>query len=83
MVSRLWNNKFKTLAFLILLYVIRKGWLLYQTYIRPFLDVAKSLKGDSQTTTTPQKSKQIEEKALSDYYDEIDSRSSSSCYEDP
>ena len=80
MVSRLWNNKFKTLAFIIFLYVLRKGWLLYKTYIRPFLDVAKSLKGDNNSTATPRR--ETEEKALSDYYDELGSNSSS-FYEDP
>jgi hypothetical protein len=44
-----YNNKFKTLALLILIYVARKAWIMYQTYVKPFLDIAKSLKGGGST----------------------------------
>jgi hypothetical protein len=75
----LWTHKFKTLAFIVLLYFARKGWLLYQTYVRPFLDMAKQLKDDGKATPK----KEAEEVEVSDYYEEVDCGSDSSCHEDP
>ena len=80
-----WNNKFKTILIIVVVYLARKAWILYQNYVKPFLDIAKSLKGGEtkKPQATPQS--QVEDKLSvehSDYYEEEES-SSSSFYEDP
>lgn len=40
----IWANKFKSVFLIILLYVARRLWLLYQNYIKPLLDMAKNFK---------------------------------------
>ena len=44
-----YNNKFKSLALIIIIYAARKAWVMYQTYVKPFLDIAKSLKNGGST----------------------------------
>ena len=41
----IWMNKYKTIAAVIVIYMARKAYILYKTYLKPLLDVAKSLKG--------------------------------------
>ena len=44
----IWLNKYKSIAALIIIYLARKAYIIYTSYVKPFLDMAKSLKG-SQT----------------------------------
>jgi hypothetical protein len=37
----MWNNKFKAVLIFVLLYVIRKCWRLYTTYVKPFMELMK------------------------------------------
>jgi hypothetical protein len=72
-----WNNKFKTVAFLIIIYVARKAWVLYHAYVKPFLDVARSLRGggatDKGVKETPKKElENVFESDDSEYYDEAE-----------
>jgi len=52
-VKKLWEHKFKTLAVILLFYGSLKVWRIYNTWIRPFLDIAKSIKGDNKSQSEP------------------------------
>ena len=41
----MWINKYKTIVAIIVIYFGRKAYIMYKTYLKPLLDVAKSLKG--------------------------------------
>ena len=41
-----WTHKYKTILALIVFYLGRKVWNLYTVWIRPFLSIAKTMKGD-------------------------------------
>ena len=43
----LWTHKFKTVLVIFLIYLARKLYNIYQTWIKPFMSIAKSMKGDS------------------------------------
>ena len=46
-----WNNKFKTLILLGFIWAARKAWVIYTTYIKPFLAMSKMMKGGGGAAT--------------------------------
>jgi hypothetical protein len=43
---KMWEHKFKSVIVLLFLYLGKKAWNIYTTWIRPVLDIASSMKGD-------------------------------------
>ena len=70
-----WNNKFKTLILLGFIWAARKAWVIYTTYIKPFLAMSKMMKGGGGAATDKggiePKPEDVEE-TDSEYYDETD-----------
>lgn len=70
-----WNNKFKTLILLGFIWAARKAWVIYTTYIKPLLGMAKMMKGGASPATDKgaiePKAEDLEE-TDSEYYDETD-----------
>ena len=42
-----WSHKFKIIFAAVVIWLSLKAWKIYKTYIKPLLDIARSLKGDS------------------------------------
>ena len=69
----MWNNKIKAVILIGLLYIFRKCWILYTTYIKPFLDMSKMMSGSKEGGDKGKQGGQVEEDDQSDdeYYDEL------------
>jgi len=71
-----WENKFKTAFVIVFAVIAHKVWTLYKTYVRPFLDIAKSLKGDSKAPNPESAAENQQDQADavssgSEYYQEV------------
>ena len=78
----MWNHKIKLLLLGILVYLLRKCWLIYKQYVKPFLDIGgQMLKGSAAGAASGKKTSEDAKAAEEDddfedlYYDEVDQES--------
>jgi len=68
----MWDNKFKTGIIIVLIYVFRRVWLFYQSYIKPFFDLGKMMSSKKPEAKDNQNSLPSgEEESDGEYYDEV------------